>query len=357
VSKQVVIHLDAVAHNVGVLRRASRPAEVMALVKADGFGHGAFEVASTALRHGASWIGVTSMSEALALRGQGIAAPMLIWLYMPDADLEPVLSAGVDVSVGSLRHLDAVADAADRAGRTANIHLKVDTGLGRNGATPKDWPELVKRAHDRERTGHVHVRALWSHLANAELIGDPTVTAQLHAFEKAVALAHAVGLNPPLRHIANSAAALHVPQAQFDLVRAGVSLYGVEPVPGRTSGLRATMTASAQVVEVIEEPPRLAVLPVGFADGMPRRASGGGEVLIGGTRRRVIGQIQLDHMTVDASDLSVRPGDRAVLFGPGDDGEPTIGDWAAWADTNPHEILTGLGSRLARRYSTGAGHG
>lgn len=362
----VVVDLGAIAHNTSLLAATAAPAQLMAVVKADGFGHGAVPVARTALAHGASWLGVTSAAEALALRRAGIDAPMLMWLYPAGMCFDDVLRAGVDVSVASPAALASVTEAAARTGTRADVHLKVDTGLSRNGAPTDRWPGLLARARQLERAGRIRVRGLWSHLANAEEPADPGLHRQLRAFADAHAAVTDAGLHPPLTHLANSAATLLLPQTRSGLVRAGIALYGVEPVPGLDHGLRPAMTVRAQVVLTKRVPAgtgvsygpdyttsretTLALVAAGFADGVPRRAAGRAEVAIGGRRFPVAGRIAMDQFLVDAGDAPVRAGDVAVLFGPGAHGEPTVAEWADWAGTNPHEILTGIGPRPVRRY-------
>jgi alanine racemase len=263
--------------------------------------------------------------------------------------------------VPSTAHLRAVVAAANRLAVAANVHLKVDTGLSRNGATLAEWPGLVAMAGRYEKSGVVHVRGMWSHLAGADLPGDPSVSRQISQFQAAGRIAGAAGVHPALRHIANSAALRHAPESRLDLVRIGIALYGVEPAPGYPWGLRPALTVTAAVLLVKRVSDRyatdrattLALLPVGFADGLPRRAAGRAEVLIHGVRCRVAGTIAMDQIAVDVGDLPVSAGDQAVLLGPGDRGEPTVNDWATWADTNPHEILTGVGARVPRRYRSG----
>ena len=368
VMAEVVVDLGAIAHNTALLAQAAAPAQVMAVVKADAFGHGAVPVARTALAHGATWLGVTSAAEALALRRAGIDAPLLMWLYPPNATFDEVLRAGVDVSVASSAGLTAIAEAAGRVGRRADVHLKVDTGLTRNGAPVDRWPYLLSLARRFERAGRIRVRGLWSHLANAEDAADPSLHRQLGVFADARAQAAEAEIRPPLIHLANSAAILQLPDAHFGLTRAGIALYGVEPVPGRAFGLRPAMTVRAQVILTKRVPggtgvssgpdyvtpaeTTLALVPVGFADGVPRCASGRAQVAIGGRRYPVVGRVAMDQILVDVGNDPVRAGDVAVLFGPGLDGEPTVAEWAGWAETNPHEILTGIGPRLAHRYVT-----
>ncbi|WP_436530627.1 alanine racemase [Actinoplanes sp. HUAS TT8] len=354
---RALVDPEAIERNTALLLRAAGGAALMAVVKANGFGHGAVEVARAAVAGGASWLGVTSAAEARELRAAGIRAPILMWLWAPD-DVPDL--ADVDVSVSSAEALEALA----RIGRPVSVHLKADTGLSRGGATAAEWPHLLTVAAKLQAAGFITVRGIWSHLANAENPDDPALHRQLIAFGHARAEAAAAGIVDPLIHLANSAAALHLPPARFDLVRAGIALYGVEPVPGRVFGLRPAMTLESTVIltkrvgpgtgvsyghdHVADRETTLALVPAGYADGVPRRVAGRAEVLIHGRRRPIVGRIAMDQVVVDAGDLPVRAGDRAVLFGPGDAGEPTVAEWADWAGTNPHEILTGIGPRVPR---------
>jgi len=360
---EAVVDLGAVAANTAVLRSYTSAA-VMAVVKADAFGHGAVPVARAALAAGASWLGVASGPEALDLRAAGVTAPVLSWLHHPREDFAALVRARVDLSASAPEQLRSIAAGARRTGRPAYVHLKVDTGLARAGAVPAEWPALVAVARELELAGLVRVRGVWSHLTEAER--PATVAPQVRAFSRAVAQARAAGLDPSLRHLANSAAVLGCTDAHFDLVRPGLALYGVEPVPGRRHGLRPAMTLSTRVVLAKRVPAgtgvsyghdyrtrcdgTLALVPVGYADGVPRAASGRAEVLIRGVRRPVAGRIAMDQFVVDAGPLPVRTGDEVVVFGSGTRGEPTAADWAEWAGTIPHEILTGLGTRVPRRY-------
>ncbi|MER7891642.1 alanine racemase [Micromonospora sp. NPDC094482] len=365
---EAVVDLEAVAGNVRTIA-AVAGTELMAVVKADGFGHGAPMVARAALDAGAGWLGVTSAAEALSLRAAGIAAPTLSWLHHPDEDFRALVAADVDVGVSTTTHLHAVADAAHRLGVPATVQLKVDTGLSRNGAGEHDWPELVGWARKYERDAGVRVRGVWSHLVDADVPGSPALARQVVAFEEALRLARRAGLDPDLVHLANSAAALRAPAARFDLCRIGVALYGVDPFgatgPGEF-GLRGAMTLRSSVVNVKRvaagtgvsygpeyvtgSPTTLALLPLGFADGLPRAAQGRAEVWLAGRRCPVVGRIAMDQCVVDVGDLPVSVGDPVVVFAPEQDGHaaPTVAEWARWAGTNPHEILTGVGARVAR---------
>ena len=369
---EAVVDLEAIAHNTRLLIGAAGGAELMAVVKANGFGHGATTVARTMLSHGASWLGVTSPAEASALRADGVDAPMLLWLYPPDQAFDELLTQRVDISVASATALQSVADAAGRVGVVANVHLKVDTGMSRGGAGPEQWPDLLAWSRKFEAAGLVLIRGVWSHLANADTedLGDVNLAEQLRRFDVARRSAFDAGILPPFVHLANSAALLQLPRSRFDLVRPGIALYGVEPVPGKVFGLRPAMTVTARVLlvkrvpagtgvsygpdHVTDRETTLAQIPLGFADGLPRQAAGRASLLVHGVRCPIVGRITMDQVVVDVGDLPVRVGDPAVMFGPGTQGEPTAAEWAQWADTNPHDILTGIGSRLPRRYTPAA---
>ena len=358
-----VVHLDAVAHNTALFA-ASTKAAVMAVVKADGFGHGAVRVARTALAAGATWLGVTTCAEALHLRARGVTAPILSWMHSPLEDFGAALLADVDLSVSSVEHLRAVASSAARLGVTAEVHLKADTGLHRNGARPEEWGTLVRLARDLETTRHVRVRGVWSHLVSST---RDSTRSQVRLFDEAIAVARRAGLRPELRHLANSAAALGAPRTHYELVRPGIGLYGVEPDPRHTFGLRGAMTLRARLILVKRVPAgsgvsyehdyvtdrdtTLALVPLGYADGLPWGAARHAEVSIAGRRHPVAGRIAMDQFVVDVGDATPRLGDEVVVFGPGTEGEPTVADWARWVNTVPHEIITGIGPRVARHYA------
>jgi alanine racemase len=375
----VEVDLAAVRHNVGVLRERARDAELMAVVKADAYGHGLVPVASAARAAGAEWLATAVLAEALTLRAAGDTGRLLCWLTAPGEDFDAALAADVDVSAAALWQLDEVLAAARRVGRPARVHLKIDTGLGRNGAGPADWPELVTAAGRAQAEGAVVVAGIWSHFAYADAPGHPTVLAQRAAFEEAVAVAAGLGVTAERRHLANSAATLTAPEAHYDLVRPGLALYGLSPVPdvadAAALGLRPAMTVRARVALVKAVPAghgvsyghqyvtpaatRLALVPLGYADGVPRHASGRGPVLVGGPAstggavRPVAGRVCMDQFVLDVGGLPVEAGDEVVLFGPGDDGEPTAEDWAQASGTISYEIVTRMSTRLPRRWLGG----
>lgn len=365
---KAVVDLAAVASNVRAIAAVTRT-PLMAVVKADAFGHGAAMVARAALDAGAAWLGVTSASEALALRRAGISAPTLSWLHRPDDEFDALVAADVDVGVSTPTHLHATAEAARRLGVPAMVQLKADTGLSRNGAGGEHWAELVARARSYEVAGSIRVRGVWSHLADADIPGSPVLRRQVTRFEEVLGIARDAGLQPDLAHLANSAAALSAPTSRFDLCRIGLALYGVDPFGGRGPdrfGLHPAMTLCTSVVNVKRVPAgtgvsyglshvttkktTLALVPLGYADGLPRTAEGRAAVWLAGRRCPVVGRIAMDQCVVDAGDLPVAIGDPVVVFGPAQGDQPTVAEWAGWAGTNPNEILTGIGARVAREY-------
>ncbi|MBD7917431.1 alanine racemase [Cellulomonas sp. Sa3CUA2] len=358
----LTVRLDAVAHNTRVLAASAR--RLMAVVKADGFGLGAVDVARTALAHGARALGVTTLAEAVELRLAGVRAPVLSWLDAPGADLSDAVLHGVDVAVPSLAHLDAAASAARRLGRVVDVHLYLDTGTARDGCPPELWPALCAAARRAELAGTVRVVGVMGHLACAAGLDAAANAAATARFVRGVAQARAAGLRPVLRHLGATAAVLGLPGTAFDLSRVGAGLVGIDPT-GRYPVLRAAAQVTAPVVQVRDvgagvgvgydhtyrttARTRLALLPLGYADGLPVSASGHAEVLVHGRRRPLAGRVSMDQVVVDVGDLPVQPGDVATVIGTGDDPAPTLTEWAGWAGTLPHELLTGLGRRLVRR--------
>ena len=372
---QARIDLGAVRDNVAALvARAAGGAQVMAVVKADGYGHGLLPCARAAVQGGASWLGVAFLEEALALRSDGIDVPVLAWLMVPEEDLSPAVAAGVDLSVDDLAQLDRVLAAARATGTAARIQLEVDTGLSRGGATVRDWPGVCAAAAKAEAGGEVSVTGVWSHFAFADGGPDhPVNGAQAGVFAEALAVVDRAGLRPQVRHLANSAATLTAPATHYDLVRPGLACYGLSPVPDLGApadfGLRPAMTLTSTVALVKRVPAgtgvsylhrhvttaeaTLALVPLGYADGVPRAATGTAEVLLRGRRRTIAGTVCMDQFVLDLGDDTVEAGDEVVLFGPGDDGEPTAQEWASALDTIDYEIVTRIGSRVPRTYVGG----
>ncbi|MEU9471834.1 alanine racemase [Streptomyces avermitilis] len=364
------IDLAALRANVRTLRAHAPAAALMAVVKSDAYGHGAIPCARAAVEAGATWLGTATPEEALALRAAGLPGRIMCWLWVPGGPWREAIDADIDLGVSALWALREVVEAAAGAGAPARVQLKADTGLGRNGCQPEDWPELVAEALRAEAAGLVRVTGLWSHLACADEPGHPSIEAQLTVFREMVAYAERQGVRPEVRHIANSPATLTLPDSHFDLVRTGIAVYGISPSPElgvpADFGLRPVMTLAASLALVKHVPgghgisyghhyvtpgaTTLGLVPVGYADGIPRHASGSGPVLIGGKWRTVAGRIAMDQFVVDLGGDEPGAGAEAVLFGPGDRGEPTAQDWAKAAGTIAYEIVTRIGTRVPRVY-------
>ncbi|GHG46693.1 alanine racemase [Sinomonas cellulolyticus] len=368
--RAAVVDLDAIRHNVATVRRVAEPARVMAVVKADGYGHGATRVARAALEAGASWLGVAHISEALALRAAGIDAPILAWLHTPDSNFSAAVAAGIDLGCSGWE-LDAIVAAAREQERPARIHLKIDTGLGRNGVTADRWESVVGEAVEYQDEGLLRVVGVFSHLAVADEPTRPETDDQLEAFRDAIALAEDAGCDLEVRHIANSPAIFSRPDAHFELVRAGISIYGLSPFADQTAadlGLRPAMTLRATLSQAKRVPAdqgvsygllyrtpsagTLGLVPLGYADGVPR-TSERGPVRIAGRTYPVVGRVAMDQIVVDLgadADPEALLGAEAVLFGNGEDGGPTADDWARATQTINYEIVTRISGRVPRVY-------
>ncbi|MET9967417.1 alanine racemase [Streptomyces sp. NPDC006356] len=366
------IDLAALRANVRALRAHAPGAALMAVVKSDAYGHGALPCARAAIEGGAGWLGTATPEEALVLRAAGLdGVRIMCWLWTPGGPWREAIEADLDVSVSGMWALREVTDAARQAGAPARVQLKADTGLGRGGCQPgDDWAELVRGALRAEADGLLRITGLWSHFACADEPGHPSIAAQLSRFREMVAYAEAQGARPEVRHIANSPATLTVPESHFDLVRTGIATYGISPSPELGSsadfGLRPVMTLSASLALVKHVPgghgvsyghhyvtpgeTTLGLVPLGYADGIPRHASGAGPVLVGGKWRTVAGRIAMDQFVVDLGGDEPEPGTEAVLFGSGERGEPTAEDWAQAAGTIAYEIVTRIGTRVPRVY-------
>ena len=368
---EIVVDLGAIRRNVGRLRDLVTPdgADVMVVVKADGYGHGIVEVAGAARAAGAPWLGVATIEEALLLREAGDTGRILSWLTVPGDDWAEAIERGVDVTAYSLAELDEIRAAV--AGTPARLQLKIDTGLSRGGSTVPDWPDLVAAARAGEADGVWRVTGLWSHFACSDEPEHPANPRQETAFRDALVDARRAGLRPEVRHLANSAGALLRPSSRFDLVRCGIASYGLDPAPGLSPdlGLEPAMSVVAPLAMTKVIPAgasvsyghtwtadgetRVGLVPLGYGDGVPRHAGNTAEVWLGGKRRPVRGRICMDQFLVDLGDDEARPGEEVVLFGAGDHGEPTADDWARACGTIHYEIVTRMGGRLRRRYVEG----
>lgn len=363
------VDLGAIAHNVRVLREHAGRAQVMAVVKADGYGHGATRVAHAALTAGVAELGVATVDEALALRADGITAPVLAWLHPPGIDFGPALLADVEIAVSSVRQLDELLDAVRRTGRTATVTVKVDTGLNRNGVAPAHYPSMLAALRRAVAEDAVRLRGLMSHMVYADQPDNPFNDVQAQRFTEMLAQARDEGVRFEVAHLANSSATMSRPDLAFDLVRPGIAVYGLSPVPGLGDmGLIPAMTVRCVVALVksvragegvsyghtwvADRDTNLALLPIGYADGVFRTLGGRLEVLINGGRRPGVGRICMDQFLVDLGpgEVDVAEGDEAILFGPGTAGEPTAQDWADLLGTIHYEVVTGPRGRITRTY-------
>ena len=357
--REARIDIDAIARNVEALRGAQ---QAMVIVKANGYGHGAVESARAALEGGATWLGVVDIDEALELRNAGVTAPVLAWIHDPAADFSEAVSRDIDLGVNYLEQLERVAASEGRA----NVQLKLDTGLGRNGVPASEWAAVFERAAALQAAGAIRVRGLFSHLSSA---GSAVDQQQLASFTAALEQARAAGLDPEVIHLTATGGALQLPAGHFTMVRIGIGAYGLTPFE-QGEALRVPLTPAMQVsaavisvkrvtpgsglsyghTYVTDRETTVALVPLGYADGMPRHASNTGPVSINGGSYRVSGRIAMDQFIVDVGDDAVAVGDRAIVFGNPADGVPSADDWAAAAETINYEIVTRIGPRVVRRY-------
>ena len=356
------------------LHRGLAPtAQAQAVVKADAYGHGLVGCAVAAQQAGAQWLGVALLTEAFELRKAGVSGRLLAWLVGVGEPWRAAIEADIDLSAASVGILDEIAAAALEVGRVARVHLKIDTGLARNGATPADWPAFVDRAAGLSATGAIEVVGIWSHLAYADQPRHPTIDLALERFRDALDLAERRGLHPEVRHLANTAATITRADTHFDMVRIGVGVYGLSPGPevgiAAEIGLVPVMTLAGKLILVkhvpagtgvsyghiatTASPTHLGLLPLGYADGIPRAAGNVGPLLVGGQRRTITGRVCMDQVVIDLGSEPVADGTEVIVFGRADRGEPTAEDWAAVCGTINYEIVTRIGPRVPRVFVGG----
>ena len=364
------IDLGALAHNVRILKERTGGRKLMIVVKADAYSHGLVKCAQAAVNAGADYLGVALLEEAVALREGNVPGPILAWLNTPNDRFAECIARDIDLSVNSLATLKAISNAAYSVDRVARIHVKVDTGLNRNGVTLTDLPELILALRKAEDEGTVKVIGVMSHFAYADEPSNSTIGDQIAEFKTAVDLLESANFELEFKHLANSAATLGLPDTYFNMVRPGVVAYGVSP--GEEVGLatdfdlKPVMTLTAPIVLLKKVPAgsgvsyahqyhtsadtTLALIPAGYADGVPRSATNKGPVLVGGEIRKVAGRVCMDQFVLDVGDLDVSLGDEVILFGDPSRGEPSVEDWATAADTISYEIITRIGPRVHREF-------
>lgn len=363
--RTALIDTAAIRHNVRTIAEFVRPAKMMVAVKADGYGHGALTVARAALDAGADWLGTAHVTEALALREAGIEAPVLAWLHTRGTDFAQAIEHHIDLGVSGWE-LEEVAAAAASLQTPARIHLKIDTGLGRNGSTMAAWPDLLQRVRQHQEQGLISVEGIFTHLAVADEPDRRETDEQLSAYRQALEIAAEHGIVADLRHVANTPAALSRPDAHFDMVRVGVGVYGQSPFADRSAeslGLKPAMELRTTVANVkvvpagqgisyglthrVDRPSALALIPLGYADGIPRSAVHA-PVSINGTLYRSAGRVAMDQFVVDLgpAETDVQVGDEVTIFG-GASGI-SAAEWGTASGTINYEIITRIGARVPR---------
>ena len=364
--RKLRIDLNAVANNLDVMRKLVNTESkvlVLGVVKADAYGHGMIQVAKKLEAEGIDYLGCADVEEGLALRAAGIKTRILAWLHDPTDDFEKAVARNIELAISSADQLRRVVQAATSQNTIGRIHVKVDTGLSRNGVTMDELPELLDLVLAEVQKGTLASVGIFSHLSST---GPKEDLAQIEVFERALELANAKGLKFELRHLTASDGTLSYPQARYDMVRIGVALYGLSPFSDNRAaefGLVPAMTAEAQVVQTKRVPAgsgvsygylyntdretTLALVPIGYAEGLPRNASGNAEVSINGRKYKILSRIAMDQFVVDVGDASVSPGETVIIFGAGG---PTADDLADAAGTINYEIITRMGGRFKREY-------
>ena len=359
-TSELIVHDDAIRANTAVFAKLTE-GKLMAVLKADAFGHGA--IAESVLAAGASSIGVATIEEALALRSAGVDAPMLSWLNSVEADFAAAIVADVELAVSNYAVLAAISRAARAVSKRARLHLHVDLGLARDGCPLPDWRSLCTFAHEHELHGTVEVVGIMGHLSCADEPDHPQNAREELLFANAVRSAVRRGLRPRTRHVAATSATLGGIGSGFELHRIGAGLFGIDPSHSGTP-LASALTLTTRVISsrpidvntcvgygrdfVATADTHLALLPVGYGDGVPRCAAQRAEVFARGRRRPIVGRISMDMIVVDTGEDLLNPGEQVTVFGPGEAGEPTVTEWADWTGTIEHEIVTRLGSRVSR---------
>lgn len=363
------VDLDAIAHNVGALRAAVAPAEVWAVVKADGYGHGAVRVAQQALQAGATGLCVALTAEGVALREGGVEEPILVLSEQPPGDAAAIACHRLTATAYTAAYVDALAAASLESG-TVGVHVKVDTGMHRVGAAPRDAPALVERVNALAPA--LRCEGVFTHLACADDPEAPANAEQLAAFEDVLDALESAGCRPPVVHAANSAAALALPRSRASLVRAGIALYGISPGAGvdhLARDLRPALSLRARVSYVkrvragshvsygwrhrVEQDTTLATVPIGYADGVSRRlgtmpGQRGADVLVGGHRCPIVGVVTMDQLVVDVGDRPVDVGDEVVLLGAQGGDRIRAEDWADRLGTIGYEVVCAISARVPR---------
>lgn len=360
------VDLGAIAANVAALKRQAAAPNLMAVVKADGYGHGMAPVARAALAGGADWLAVALVEEGLELRAAGIDARVLVMAEPPREAIPTVLDAALTPAVYTSTFAEALDQAAiERGGDPVAIHLKLDTGMRRGGVPEASWEEALRLVR---RAAGLRLEGLWSHLAVSDEPGHPFTAYQAREFRRGLAMAAREGLRPELIHLCNSGGTLFLHSEHHDMVRPGIAIYGLEPAPGMAHGcpLRPALSfrsrlslvkhvAAGEAVSyglrwTAKEDTRVGIVPAGYADGVVRALSNRGEVVLRGHRVPIAGTVCMDQFLVDINEIDARPGDDVTLIGAQNGTAVTADDWASWLGTINYEVVCGIGKRVPRVY-------
>ena len=361
--RTITIDLEVIAANYKTLKNLTG-GQVLAIVKADAFGHGMIEVSKKLESIGVDMLGTADTDEAMELRKVGIKSPIMAWLHSKNTQFEEAVSQDIDLGAASVATLEKIAVAATKVGKTAKVHLKVDTGLGRNGADLASWPALIQKSVELSSSGTVELVGVFSHLSGTSEKDD---LEQLRVFEEAIETATKLGASFKIRHIAASLAALRYPTTRLDMIRVGAALYGIDPsdeVIARDYGLLPAMSVSSEVVHVKKVPAghgvsygylhktktesTLALVPFGYTEGFPRVATGQAEVSLNGKKYPVLARVAMDQFILDLGTDSAEVGDEVIIIGDSTKGEPSAEDLARAAGTINYEIVTKMGGRAKR---------
>ena len=363
------VHTGLISHNVAIVAQRTAPVQVWAVVKANGYGHGAVQVANAALAGGATGLCVAIVDEGVALRRAGITAPILLLSEQPPELADLIVGYQLTPTVTTTRGAAVLAASAAAADQTVKVHIKVDTGMHRVGVAPNETVSLASFVSSYES---LTIEGVYTHFAVADDLSHPANAAQLSAFNTVLKDLSSRGINPPLIHAANSAAALANEPSRFTMVRLGIAMYGLRPGAGVAdlcAGLIPAMSLKARVsavrwveageavsyglVRQLEKGSLIATVPIGYADGVPRALGRTNiQVLLNGVPRTIAGTITMDQLMIDCeSDSSVMVGDEVVLIGKQGDHSVTADDWAEGLGTIGYEIVCGISPRIFRRYS------
>jgi alanine racemase len=360
---EALVDLSAIKHNVELLKRTAGT-KLLAVVKADAYGHGLVPVAKAAIAAGADYLGVALLEEAVALREAGITAPILAWLVQPGSDFAQAIELDIEIAAASLKVLAEISTASSN--KKAKVHLEVDTGMTRGGFLT-EWEEL-----NAEHLKNIEIVGIFSHFARADEPGQQQNIDQLNRFNEMVSHLRSLGFTDVMRHLSNSAATLKDHASAFDMVRTGIAMYGLSPDvttlgDSKLLGLRPAMQLRAALYLVKDVPAdtpvgygatertsgetKLGVVAMGYADGIPRVARAAG-IWSAGKRAPIIGRVSMDQFVVDLGpDSKATSGDWVVLFGNGSHGEYTADDWGAASASINYEIVTRIGPRVPRIYA------